>query len=185
VSARGGAVVARTPGGRRSKVVGQMAGVKVKGDAVAVGRTAAVLLASEGREFTAASIALAVEHAQRADGTVLVLSMARIHGVKFGLPNPGLMPNKAEWQAQRDIVQYAVTRLRRKGLRAEGQVLGTRNPAKRICALADEVGAGAIVMGADKGRGWLIGGTMWSQEPQAVARRAKVPVHLVLPEADS
>jgi nucleotide-binding universal stress UspA family protein len=141
-----------------------------------------VLLASEGREFTAASIALAAEHATVADGTVLVVSMARVHGVKFGLPNPGLMPTKAEWEAQREIVNHAVARLKRKGLRAEGQVLGTRSPAKRICALADEVGAGAIVMAADKDRGWLIGGTMWSQEPQAVARRAKVPVHLVRPD---
>ena len=41
-------------------------------------------------------------------------------------------------------------KLRRRGLRAEGQVLGTRKPAQRICALAGELGAGAIVMGADR-----------------------------------
>ncbi|MHB8693237.1 MAG: universal stress protein [Solirubrobacteraceae bacterium] len=175
----GAAVIPR--GARRGRVVGQLAGVKVKGDAVAR-RAASVVLASEGRAFTAASIDLAADLARQADGTVLVMSTARVHGVSFGLPNPGLMPTKAEWDAQRDIVNKAVARLKRRGLRAEGQVLGTRQPAKRICSMADEVGAGAIVMGADKSRGWLIGGMMWTQEPQAVERRSKVPVHLAIDE---
>jgi nucleotide-binding universal stress UspA family protein len=165
---------------RRSRVVGPLAGVKVKGAPVPKARTAAVLLASEGRPFTAASIALSAELARAADGGVLVLSCARIHGVSFGLPNPGLMPTAAEWQEQEQIVKRAVSRLRRKGVKAEGQVLGTRKPAQRICAFAREIGSGAIVMGADDSKGWLIGGMMWSQEPQAVERRSKVAVHLVL-----
>ena len=165
---------------RRSPVVGTLAGVKVKGAPVRKGLAAAVLLASEGRTFTAASIALATELARRADGDVLVLSCARIHGVSFGLPNPGLMPTAAEWKEQEDSVRTAVAKLRRKGIAADGQVLGTRKPAHRICALADELGAGAIVMGADRSRGWLIGGMLWSQEPQAVQRRANVPVHLAI-----
>jgi nucleotide-binding universal stress UspA family protein len=163
---------------RRSPVVGRLAGVKVKGSPVQQTRTAGVLLASEGRMFTAESIALAADLARRADGTVQVLSCVRIHGVSFGLPNPGLMPTKAEWEEQHANVKKAVARLRRRGLRAEGQVLGTRKPAHRICALANELAAGAIVMGADESRSWLIGGMMWSQEPQAVERRAKIPVHL-------
>ena len=68
---------------------------------------------------------------------------------------------------------------KRRGLEAQGQVLGTRNPAKRICALAAEVGAGTIVMGADAPRVRMIASMMWTQEPQAVARRAKVAVHLI------
>jgi nucleotide-binding universal stress UspA family protein len=165
---------------RRSRVVGEMAGVKVKGTPVPRDRTASVLLASEGREFTADSIALAADLARAADGTVQVLSIARVHGVAFGLQAPGLMPNKAEWDEQREIVRKAVARLRRRGLKAEGQVLGTRKAAKRICALADELGAGAIVMGADRSRGRLIGGMMWTQEPQLVERKARVPVHLAI-----
>jgi nucleotide-binding universal stress UspA family protein len=180
VSARMQAVGAGFIPRPRSPVVGRLAGVKVKGTAVPRTRSAAVLLASEGREFTAESITLAASRASLVDGSVLVLSIARIHGVSFGLPNPGLMPSKAEWDAQRAIVDHAVKKLRRRGLRAEGQVLGTRKPAQRICALAGEVGAGAIVMGADPSRGWLIGGMMWSQEPQNVERRAKIPVHLAI-----
>ena len=167
---------------RRSKVVGTVAGVKVKGSAVPQDRQAAVLLASEGREFTAASIALAADLARAERGNVLVLSIARVHGVGFGLQTPGLVPTKAEWDEQREIVGKAVARLRRRGIRAEGQVLGTRKAAKRICAMAGELGSGAIVMGADPSRTRLIGGMMWSQEPQLVERKAKVPVHLAIDE---
>ena len=53
---------------------------------------------------------------------------------------------------------------------------------QRICALADELGAGAIVMGADQSSGGLIGGMMWTQEPQRVERRANV---LVAPAIDA
>ena len=167
---------------RRSKVVGEIAGVKVKGTPVPKDRTASVLLASEGRGFTADTIARAADLARAADGTVLVLSIARVHGVAFGLQTPGLVPTKAEWDEQGEIVRHAVARLRRRGLRAEGQVLGTRKPAQRICAMARELCAGEIVMGADRSRVRLIGSMMWSQEPQHVERRAKVPVHLVIDE---
>jgi hypothetical protein len=34
-------------------------------------------------------------------------------------------------------------------------------------------------MSADPSRRWLVGDFMWSQEPQRVRRRAKMPVHLV------
>ncbi|HWF24698.1 MAG TPA: universal stress protein [Solirubrobacteraceae bacterium] len=167
----------------RSRVVGTVAGVKVKGSPVPKGRTASVLLASEGRAFTPASIALATDLARGADGTVHVLSIARVHGVAFGLQAPGLIPTKAEWDEQHEIVHRAVSRLRRRGLRAEGQVLGTRKPAQRICALAGELGSGAIVMGADPSRARVVRGMLWSQEPQAVERRSKVPVHLAIDEA--
>lgn len=165
---------------RRAPTVGRIGGVSVKGSPVPRSRTASVLLASEGRAFTDAAIAHAADLARAADGTIQVLSIARVHGVAFGLQAPGLRPSKAEWDEQRAIVGNAVKRLRRRGLQAEGQVLGTRKPAQRICAVAQELGSGAIVMGADRSRGWLIGGMMWSQEPQAVERRSKVPVHLAI-----
>jgi nucleotide-binding universal stress UspA family protein len=182
VSAGAEAVGATPRPRRRSRVVGEIAGVRVKGSPVPKARHASVLLASEGRAFTADSIALAADLARAADGTVLVLSIARVHGVAFGLQTPGLVPTKAEWDEQREIVGRAVAKLRRRGLKVDGQVLGTRKPAQRICALADELGAGTIVMGADPARARLIGGMMWSQEPQAVERRAQVAVHLAIDE---
>ena len=48
------------------------------------------------------------------------------------MPNPGLLPTKKEWTEQREIVAKAIKRLKRKGLQADGHVVGTRNAAKRI-----------------------------------------------------
>jgi len=156
-----------------------MAGVAVRGTEVSPDRRASVVLASEGRPFSAAAIARAGDLARAADSSILVLSIARVHGVAFGMQHSALMPTRAEWQEQHQIVREAVVKLKRRGFMVEGQVLGTRYPAKRICALAAEVGAGTIVMGADAPRMRMIGSMMWSQEPQAVARRAKVAVHLI------
>jgi nucleotide-binding universal stress UspA family protein len=158
---------------------GKMAGVRVRGP-VPTTRHAAVLLASEGREFSNASIERAAELAGQSDRTVFVLSTARVHGVAFGIQTPGLAPTKTEWEEQRKIVEKAVKRLRRMGLDVQGQVLGTRSPAKRICALALELRAEQIVMGADRRRPWLLSSMMWSQEPHHVQRRAKVGVHLAI-----
>lgn len=171
-----GTAVGRTR--RRVDGVGKIGGVRVKGSPVALDRRAAVVLASEGRAFSADSIRRAAELAAAHDGRVLVVSIARVHGTSFGLPNPGLMPTRAEWKEQHEHVNKAVAKLGRQGVRADGQVLGTRKPAQRIIALAGEVGAGEIVMAADADRPWLLSSMLWSQEPQHVARLSKLPVHL-------
>jgi nucleotide-binding universal stress UspA family protein len=109
-----------------------------------------------------------------------VFSIARVHGVAFGLPNPGLLPTKREWDEQRKIVDRAVKRLERKGIEADGHVVGTRKSTKRILQEATLAGCDAIVMAADPDRGRIVGDMLWSQEPQRVRRRAKVPVFLVV-----
>lgn len=141
-----------------------------------------ILLASEGREIPDAAIARVLELARGTSASVRVLSIARVHGVAFGLPNPGLMPTKREWAEQREIVARAVKRLRRKGLDADGHVLGTRKATRRICDEAASAACEAIVMAADPDRSRLVADMMWSQEPQRVRRRARIPVHLVLTE---
>lgn len=138
-----------------------------------------ILLASEGREITEQAIVRTLELAVPKGATVRVLSIARVHGVAFGFPSPGLLPTKREWEQQREIVTKAVRRLRRKGVEAEGQVLGTRKSTKRILEEAATQGCEAIVMAADPDRNRLTGDLLWSQEPQRVRRRAKLPVHLV------
>jgi hypothetical protein len=90
-----------------------------------------ILLASEGRPIPDAAIARVVELAQPG-ATVRVFSIARVHGTAFGMPTPGLLPTRAEWAAQRDLIDKAIKRLKRKGLVAEGHVLGTRNATKKI-----------------------------------------------------
>ena len=70
-------------------------------------------------------------------------------------------------------------RIRQKGIDADGHVVATRKSSKRIVKEATLRGCDEIVMAADRTRAWLIADFMWSQEPQRVRRRAKIPVHLV------
>ncbi|MGZ4187960.1 MAG: universal stress protein [Solirubrobacteraceae bacterium] len=138
-----------------------------------------ILLASEGREIPDAAIKRAIDLARQSHGSVHVFSIARVHGVAFGLPSPGLLPTKREWQEQRELVTKAVRRIERKGIDAKGHVLGTRNATKKICEEAKLEGCDVIVMGADPDRNRVVGNLLWSQEPQRVRRRAKIPVVLV------
>src|SRR5262249_17429380 len=95
-----------------------------------------VLLASEGRPIPRPAVALAGRMARQASAPVHVLSIARIWGSALGLPHPGLRPNRREWQAQHDLVGEAMDLLRRRGVEVTGQVLGTRNAARQIVAIA-------------------------------------------------
>ncbi len=155
--------------------------VEVSGPAAEPG-FARILLATEGRAIPDAAIARIVELADRSgptDPSVHVFSIARIHGVSFGFPNPGLLPTKRELAALREIVDSAIRRLAREGIEAEGHVLATRKATARICQEAVKEECQAIVMAADPDRNRLVGDMLWTQEPQRVRRRAKVPVFLV------
>jgi nucleotide-binding universal stress UspA family protein len=140
----------------------------------------AVLLASEQRQIPRAATDLAARIAKRSGAPVHVFAIARIWGTSFGFPNPGLMPSRREWDEARSVVDGAVRRLKKKGVTADGRVLGARAGAKRIVKEARRLGCDAIVMGADPQRSWLVGDFMWSQEPYRVRRRADLPVYLVV-----
>jgi nucleotide-binding universal stress UspA family protein len=137
------------------------------------------MLASEGRPFSNQAIALATRLSERSGAPVHVLAIARIWGTSFGFPNPGLYPNKGEWDERRSMVQRVVWGLDRKGIEADGHVIGARNATKRITREARRLGCDAIVMATDEPRNRFLGSFMWSQEPQRVRRRADVPVFLV------
>jgi hypothetical protein len=104
--------------------------------------------------------------------------VARVWGSGLGLPNPGLLPNKGEWDVQKDVVRAAVEALKIRGIDATGQVLATRKATKRILREATRLQCGAIVMGADEPRNRVVADLMWSQEPYRVQRKAEVPVYL-------
>jgi nucleotide-binding universal stress UspA family protein len=139
-----------------------------------------ILLATEGRKIPDAAIDRVIELADPAGATAHVFSIARVHGVSFGLQSPGLMPNKQELADARENVKRAVKRLKRKGIEAEGHVLATRKSTKRIIGEAEKEGCGAIVMAADPDRNRFVGDFSWDQEPQRVRRKAKIPVFLVV-----
>jgi nucleotide-binding universal stress UspA family protein len=141
-----------------------------------------ILLASEGRPISDAAVERVVELAQGDGASAHVFSVARVHGVAFGMQTPGLLPTKAEWAEQREIVRTAIKRLKRRGISAEGHVLGTRKATKKILEEGAKEGCDAIVMAADPDRSRFVGSMLWSQEPQRVRRRAKVPVFLVVDE---
>ena len=142
-----------------------------------------VLLATEGRPIPDAAIQRVVELATATGGSARVLSIARVHGTSFGMQTPGLLPTKTEWAEQREIVRKAVVSLKRKGIDADGHVVGTRKATKLICQEAYLQECEAIVMAADPDRNRVVADAMWSQEPQRVRRRAKIPVFLVLDES--
>jgi nucleotide-binding universal stress UspA family protein len=142
-----------------------------------------ILLATEGRPIPDAAIARVTQLAVRSGASVRVFSIARVHGVSFGMPNPGLLPTKAEWREQHDLVAKAVKRLKRKGIDADGHVVGTRKSTKRIVEEAQLAGCEAIVMAADPDVFRLYGDMLWSQEPQRVRRKARIPVFLLLEDA--
>jgi len=130
----------------------------------------AVLLASEERDIPRAAVDLAARIAQRSGAPVHVFSIARVWGTGFGFPNPGLLPNKKEWDRQYDVVRKAVARLRRKGIEADARVIGTRAAAKRILQEAKRLNCDAIVMGADPAKHVLLRDFSWAHEPHRVAR---------------
>ena len=110
---------------------------------------AGVLLASTGRAFTEAAIAEAARLAAGPAGgrvRVRVITVARIHGSSFGLQHPGLMPDKAEKDAARSTVAKAIKSLQRSGLKADGEVVITRSPAKSFTRAARAAGASHVVL---------------------------------------
>ena len=136
-------------------------------------RFARILLATEGRPISDAAIARVLELGPSWGASVRVFSIVRIYG------HSGALPTERDWGRQRTIVADAVERLRGNGVDVDGDVVATRKPARQICDQAIEHGCEAIVMTADRTRSRLVGDLLWSQEPQHVLRRARVPVFLV------
>ena len=110
---------------------------------------AGVLLASTGKPFTPAAIAEAARLADR--GRVRVITVARIHGSSFGLQHPGLMPSKKEKDAAEAVVTSAIKSLHRSGLKADGEVVITRSPAKSFTRAARAAGATHVVLDTPPG----------------------------------
>jgi nucleotide-binding universal stress UspA family protein len=95
---------------------------------------AAVLLASPGSQFSRAAMQRARE---LADGQpVAVLSILKIYGSSFGLPNPGLMPTRRERDEQLKNVKLAIHELERRGCTVDGQIAATRSAGRTIAKVA-------------------------------------------------
>jgi hypothetical protein len=95
---------------------------------------AAVLLASSGDPFSKAAVRRARELA--AGQPVAVLSILKVYGSTFGLPNPGLMPTRREREEQLKIVSKAIADLERQGCTVDGQIAATRSAGRTIAKVA-------------------------------------------------
>jgi hypothetical protein len=95
---------------------------------------AAVLLASSGSPFSRAAIRRARELAE--GEAVAVLSILKVYGSTFGLPNPGLMPTRRERDEQLKIVRRAIDELERCGCKVDGQIAATRSAGRTIARVA-------------------------------------------------
>lgn len=91
---------------------------------------------------------------------VAVLTIAKVHGSSFGLPNKGLLPTKKERDAQVKLIEDAIASLRQLGVRADGQVAVTRKFLRTIVQVAQLRHAEFVVMDDQGGsplRRWLDG----------------------------
>ena len=105
-----------------------------------------VVLASTGQAISADAIERAA--ALSAGAPAAVVTIARIHGSAFGLPNPGLLPSRREREEQRTIVSTAIEQLGRHDVEADGQIIVTRNAGKAISRVAVSRGASYVVLQA-------------------------------------
>jgi nucleotide-binding universal stress UspA family protein len=133
---------------------------------------AAVLLASTGAPFSRAAVRRAYELA--AGQPVAVLSILKVYGSTFGLPNPGLMPTRREREEQLAIVQRVITDLERRGCTVDGQVAATRSAGRMIAKVARIRGVRYVVMDAQATTGvrQLIEGSVTSIVRRRLADRA-------------
>ena len=95
---------------------------------------AAVLLASSGSPFTRAAMRRARELA--AGQPVAVLSILKVYGSTFGLPNPGLLPSHREREEQLAIIRRAIDELEKRGCTVDGQIAATRSAGRTIAKVA-------------------------------------------------
>jgi nucleotide-binding universal stress UspA family protein len=135
---------------------------------------AAVLLASSGAPFSKAAVRRARELA--AGEPVAVLSILKIYGSTFGLPNPGLLPTRRERDEQLAIVRKAITQLERSGCTADGQIAATRSAGRTIAKVARVRQVRVVVMddSTESGVRRVIEGSVTSTVRRRLAGRADI-----------
>lgn len=77
---------------------------------------------------------------------VVVVQVLRLHGYAWGLPNPGLMPNRKERTAAETRVAGVIAALSRAGVDADGEILVTRHDGKGVARIATRRGVAHVVI---------------------------------------
>ncbi len=115
-------------------------------------QSSVVLLASHGGPFPPAAVQKAVQLSD--GGPVAVITIARLYGSAFGLPNPGLLPTTKEMDVQRTQVRRAIKSIERTGHEAWGQVAVSRRPGKTIARAAEARGVRHVLVCAPPSPRW-------------------------------
>jgi nucleotide-binding universal stress UspA family protein len=133
-----------------------------------------VLLASSGAPFSKAAVRRARELA--AGEPVAVLSILKIYGSTFGLPNPGLLPTRREREEQFANVRKAINQLERSGCTADGQIAATRSAGRMIAKVARARQVRVVVMDdfTESGVRRVIEGSVTSTVRRRLAGRADI-----------
>ena len=134
------------------------------------------LLASSGAPFSKAAISRA---RQLAGGEpVAVLTILKIYGSSFGLPNPGLLPTRREQEEQLSVVRRAIRELERRGCTADGQVAATRSAGRTIAKVARVRQVRYVVMDDQAGGGLrgVIEGSLTATVRRRLGERATLEV---------
>ena len=112
-----------------------------------------VLLASDGRQdFSTRAVARA--DALAGSGTVAVVTIAKIYGTQYGLPNPWLLPSRAEMLERQGWVGGAIEFIERRGATADCQVAATRKATKKLVRIARLRRPRVVVIDESPETGW-------------------------------
>ena len=136
-----------------------------------------VLLATVADPFPPEVISRAIELATPEHAKMTVLGIARVYGTSLGLPNPGLQPNRIEWQILKDGVEDAATELRSHGFDVRVGISRSRNAPKMIARWAKARNFHAVVVADPERPRWrrFFEGDIAHE----IGRRCGVPVHSV------
>jgi nucleotide-binding universal stress UspA family protein len=106
---------------------------------------AAVLLATTGEPFSKGAIRRA--HELAAGEPIAVLTILKVYGSQFGLPNPGLLPTRREREEQFTLMERTIAALeRRGGGTVDGQIAATRSAGRTIAKVARARNVRYVVM---------------------------------------
>ncbi len=116
-----------------------------------------------------------------------MLSILKVYGSTFGLPNPGLMPTKRERDEQYTIVRRAISAVERRGGTADGQVAATRSAGRTIAKVARRRQVRYVVMDDSEASGLrrLAEGAVTATVRRRLGRGAELEVVTEGPTANS
>jgi nucleotide-binding universal stress UspA family protein len=136
-----------------------------------------LLLATVGEPFPPDVMARAIELATPEQAKITILGIAKVYGTSLGLPNPGLQPNRIEWQVLKDGVEEAADALRTRGFEVRVGLSRSRNAPKMIARWAKARNFHAIVVADPERPRWrrFIEGDITHE----IGRRCVVPVYAV------